>query len=71
MAFNEFRPNLKDQTTMFADLKAKLNEIGPNFGAYLQNGNLVIPVSDLQSARVSVTLAAGSGKKVVGINLTF
>ncbi len=73
MAFNEFRPDLKDPASaqnLTSALKARLNEIDPRLGGYIQGNKLVVPLMDVQVATVSVALAADK-KHVATITLTF
>jgi|GEM_PF-6609511 len=73
MAFNEFRPDLRDPASAqnFATaLKARLNEIDPKLGGYIQGNKLVVPLMDMQLATVSVALAADK-KHVATISITF
>jgi hypothetical protein len=73
MALNEFRGESRDQIAknLASEIKMKLSEVDPRLGIYVQNGKLMIPIADLLSAKVSVTLSASGGKKIIGLSLTF
>ncbi len=71
MAFNDFRQESKPQAVdIAAALKAKLAEASPNLASYVQGSRIVVPLTDVKNATVSVSLAPDS-RKVVSLTVTF